>query len=129
MEKKLPTTDEIKEGFVKEMELMFGNSMSNIKEEYANYCFVVSHFLEVPFYVYAYNMSNLLVLSIYQLYLEEKEKFVPKYIKLLSVGSSLSPEEMLSEIGISLNDPSFWDKGIKYLSDKIDELEKLVKAM
>ncbi|MFX0138958.1 MAG: M3 family metallopeptidase, partial [Candidatus Hodarchaeota archaeon] len=128
IEKKLPTTNEIKEGFVKEMELMFGNSMINIKEEYASYCFVVSHFLEVPFYVYAYNMSNLLVISIYQLYLEEREKFVPKYLKLLSIGSSLTPEEMLSDIGINLNDPSFWDKGIKYLSEKINELEKLVKA-
>ena len=127
IEKKLPTTEEFKEAFVKEMELMFGNSMSNIKEDYANYCFVVPHFLQVPFYVYAYNMSNLLVISIYQLYLEQREKFVPKYLKLLSVGSSLSPEEMLSEIGINLNDPSFWEKGIKYLSDKIDELEKLVE--
>jgi len=34
---------------------------------------------------------------------------------------------MLAEIGINLNDPSFWEKGIQYLSDKIDELEKLVE--
>jgi len=106
---------------------MFGNSMTNIKEEYANYIFVVSHFLEAPFYVYAYNMSNLLVISIYQMYLEQKEEFVPKYLKLLSLGSSLSPEEMLAEIGINLNDLTFWEKGIKYLSDKIEELEKLVE--
>ncbi|MFX1410764.1 MAG: M3 family metallopeptidase, partial [Promethearchaeota archaeon] len=125
LENKLPTTEEIKTIFVQEMELMFGNSMTNISDDYANYCFVVSHFLHTPFYVYAYNMSNLLVISMYQLYLEEKEKFVPKYLKLLSIGSSLSPEEMLSEIGINLNDPSFWQKGIKYLTDKIEELEKL----
>jgi len=72
-------------------------------------------------------MANLLVISIYQLYLEQKEEFVPKYLKLLCIGSSLSPEEMLSEIGINLNDPSFWAKGIKFLSDKIDELESLVE--
>ena len=127
LEEKLPTTEEIKDAFVKEMELMFGNSMTNLREEYANYIFVVPHFLNVPFYVYAYNMSNLLVISIYQMYLEQKEEFVPKYLKLLSLGSSLSPEEMLAEIGINLNDPSFWEKGIQYLSDKIDELEKLVE--
>ncbi len=126
LEEKLPTAGEIKETFVKEMELMFGNSISNIKEDYANYCFVVSHFLQVPFYVYAYNMSNLLVISLYQLYLEQKEDFVPKFVNLLSVGSSLSPEEMLFEIGIDLNDSSFWQKGINYLSDKIEELEKLI---
>lgn len=126
LEEKLPTVGEIKAIFVKEMELMFGNSISNINEDYANYCFVVSHFLQVPFYVYAYNMSNLLVISLYQLYLEQKEDFVPKFVNLLSVGSSLSPEEMLSEIGIDLNDSSFWQKGIDYLSNKIEELEKLV---
>ncbi|MFX1593888.1 MAG: M3 family metallopeptidase, partial [Promethearchaeota archaeon] len=48
LEKKLPSTEEIKDAFAKEMELMFGNSMTNIKEEYANYIFVVSHFLQVP---------------------------------------------------------------------------------
>jgi oligoendopeptidase F len=127
LEKKLPSTEEIKDAFVKEMELMFGNSISNIREDYASYCFVVPHFLQVPFYVYAYNMSNLLVISIYQLYLEQKEKFIPKFIKLLSIGSSLTPEEMLSEIGIDLKDPSFWQKGINYLSDKIEELEQLVE--
>jgi oligoendopeptidase F len=127
LEEKLPSTEEIKDTFVKEMELMFGNSVSNIREDYANYCFVVHHFLQVPFYVYAYNMSNLLVISIYQLYLEQKEKFIPKFIKLLSFGGSLTPEEMLSEIGIDLKDTSFWQKGINYLSDKIEELEQLVK--
>ncbi len=127
LEKKLPTTEEIKDAFAKEMELMFRNSMINIKEEYANYIFVVPHFLTTPFYVYAYNMSNLLVISLYQMYLEQKEEFVPKYLKLLSLGSSLSPEEMLAEIGINLNDPTFWEKGLKYLSDKVDELEKLVE--
>ncbi len=128
LEQKLPTTQEYKNAFVKEIELMFGNSIVNINEEYANYCFVIPHFLSVPFYVYAYNMANLLVISIYQLYLEQKEEFVPKYLKLLSIGSSLSPEEMLAEIGINLNDPTFWEKGIKFLSDKIDELEDLVKS-
>ncbi|MFX0007590.1 MAG: M3 family metallopeptidase [Candidatus Hermodarchaeota archaeon] len=127
LEQKLPTTKEYENAFVKEMEMMFGNSIVNINEEYSNYCFVIPHFLQVPFYVYAYNMANLLVISIYQLYLEQKEKFVPKYLKLLSLGSSLSPEEMLAEIGINLSDPSFWEKGIKFLSDKIDELENLVE--
>ena len=128
LEKKLPSTDDIRGVFVEEMELMFRNSMINIKEEYQNYVFIVSHLLQVPFYVYAYNMSNLLVISIYQQYLEQREVFVPKFLKLLSIGRSLTPEEMLSEIGIDLDDSSFWQKGIKYLSDKIDELEELIES-
>lgn len=127
IEKKLPTTEEIKNLFADEMEAMFGNSMTNLREEYAPYCFVVPHFLHTPFYVYAYNMSNLLVISLYQLYLEQKEKFIPKFVKLLSFGSSITPEEMLQILDIDLKDPSFWKKGIAYLEEKQSELEDLVE--
>jgi oligoendopeptidase F len=124
---KLPTSQEIKDTFAEEMQLMFGNSINNIKQDYASYCFVIPHFLNDPFYVYAYNMSNLLVISLYQLYLENESTIVPRYLKLLSMGNSVTPEEMLADIGINLNDPSFWQKGIDYLAKKISELEKLIE--
>lgn len=128
IEKKLPTTKEIKEKFIEEMKAMFGNSISNLKDDYAEYCFVIPHFLSAPFYVYAYNMSNLLVISLYQLYLEQKEEFIPKFIKLLSLGTSLSPEEILKTLNINLNDSSFWQKGIDYLAGKVEELSNLVNT-
>jgi oligoendopeptidase F len=128
IEKKLPTTTEIKQIFIGEMKKMFGKSMTNLEEEYAEYCFVVPHFLNSPFYVYAYNMSNLLVISLYKLYLEQKEEFIPKFIKLISIGTSLSPEEMLATIDIDLNDSSFWQKGIDYLASKVEELNNLVNS-
>ena len=127
IEEKLPKTSEIKDFFVREMEFMFGDSMQNITEDYADYVFVIPHFLNDPFYVYAYNMSNLLVIALYQIYLEKKEEFVPKFIKLLKIGSALSPEDMLRVVDINLGDSSFWEKGIQYLMDKVNELEKLVK--
>ena len=126
MKTKLPTTQDYKDIHVEEMEKMFGNSVSNIKEDYSIYCFVVSHFIHVPFYVYAYNMANLLVIALYQMYLEEKDEFKPKFVKLLSVGTSLTPEQMLAEIGVDLNDPTFWQKGINYLTSQIDKLEELL---
>jgi len=126
MKTKLPSTQDYKEIYVEEMEKMFGNSVSNIKEDYEIYCFVVSHFIQVPFYVYAYNMANLLVIALYQMYLEEKDEFKPKFVKLLSVGTSLTPEQMLAEIGVDLNDPTFWQKGINYLTNQIDKLEELL---
>jgi oligoendopeptidase F len=126
MKEKLPTANEYKDIFVEEMQKMFGNSITNIKEDYASYWSVVSHFIHVPFYVYAYNMSNLLVIALYQMYLEEGEVFVPKLTKLLSVGTSKTPAEMLGEVGIDLDDPNFWSKGINYLSSKVNELEELL---
>jgi len=126
LDKRLPTTKDLKEAFAKEMKLMFGNSITKIDEDYSSYIFTVPHFLNVPFYVYAYNMSNLLVIALYQLYLEQKEEFIPKYMKLLTVGRSLTPDEMLALVGIDLSDPSFWQKGMDYLSNQIDKLEELV---
>ncbi|TFF89947.1 MAG: hypothetical protein EU548_05515 [Promethearchaeota archaeon] len=126
IEKKLPTTKEIKNLYVQEMQSMFGDSITNIEKDYASYCFVIPHFLHDPFYVYAYNMSNLLVISLYQTYLDEKEKFVPKFLKLLSAGCSQTPQEMLSGISIDLKDASFWQKGIQYLKDKVEELENML---
>ena len=55
---------------------MFGNSITGIEDDYSLFYFVVHHFIKVPFYVYAYNMSNLLVIALYQLYLEQKEEFI-----------------------------------------------------
>ncbi len=126
MKTKLPTAQDYKDLYVEEMEKMFGNSVSHIKEDYASYWSVVSHFIHVPFYVYAYNMSNLLVIALYQTYLEQGKKFVPKFINMLSVGTSLTPAEMLAEMDIDLDEPTFWNKGIDYLKNKIDELEDLL---
>ncbi len=126
MKEKLPTANDYKETFVEEMQKMFGNSMTDIKEDYASYWSVVSHFIHVPFYVYAYNLSNLLVIALYQMYLEEGQEFVPKLTKILSVGTSKTPAEMLGEVGIDLDDPNFWNKGINYLSTKVNELEELL---
>ncbi|MEJ2248251.1 MAG: M3 family oligoendopeptidase [Candidatus Lokiarchaeota archaeon] len=127
LSERLATKDDIKSIFIEEMKNMFGNSMQDLEKDYKNYIYIISHFLHAPFYVYAYNMSNLLVIALYQKYLEEGEKFASKYIKLLSIGKSKSPEAMLSEIGIDLNDPSFWERGIEYLSERVKELKDLIE--
>lgn len=126
MKTKLPTAQDYKDIHVEEMERMFGNSVSNIKEDYDSYWSVISHYIHVPFYVYAYNMSNLMVIALYQMYLEQQKEFVPKFIELLSIGTSKTPAEMLAKMNIDLDDATFWKKGIDYLSSKIDELEGLL---
>lgn len=128
IKEKQPTTKDLTTIFAKKMKEMFGTSIEGIEEMYSHFIFVISHFLHTPFYVYAYNMSNLLVIALYQLYLEKGQKwFVPKYKELLAVGSSLTPQEMLDPFGIDLADPSFWKKGLKYLGKQIEIIEKLIK--
>jgi oligoendopeptidase F len=127
MEKQLPTTKDYTEIYTREIQKMFGNSIVDIEKEYTHYCFVVSHFISVPFYVYAYNLSNMMVIAMYQLYIEKgKDYFVGKYKEMLATGSAKTPDEMVAVFGINLEDTTFWQKGTKYLQSKVEELEKLV---
>ncbi len=104
---------------------MFGNSVKITKEykwEWAG----IPHFLDYPFYVYAYNFGNLLVLALYQHYKEEGNSFIPKLKHMLAAGSSESPINITKTIGIDIQSESFWNKSICSIETLINELETLL---
>lgn len=78
------------------------------------------------FYNYPYVYAQLFVYALYQKYLEEGENFVPKFEKILSAGSSISPIEIGKIVGLDLTDPDFWKLGIKQYEHFVKELEKIV---
>ena len=86
----------------------------------------ISHFIHSRFYCYSYVFGELLVLALYQKYLEEGDPFVPKYMELLSKGGSQPPQEMLKPLGINLADPDFWQKGYDFVRGLLQELRVLV---
>ena len=53
------------------------------------------------------------------------DSFKPKYLKILSSGGSEAPEKILSDAGIDIRSPKFWQGGFDVLSRMVDELEKL----
>ena len=61
----------------------------------------------------------------YQQFKAEGESFKPKYLKLLSAGGSEAPEKILSEAGVDIRDPKFWQGGFDVLEKLVSELEKL----
>ncbi len=79
----------------------------------------------MPFYVYAYAFGQLLVLSLYQQYLEEGEAFKLRYLDLLAAGGSDTPIHLLGKAGIDIRSYEFWQGGFDVLSAAVDELEKL----
>jgi len=87
-----------------------------------------SHYFmtDLRFYNYPYIYAQLFVYALYQTYKKEGNKFVPKFKKLLSAGSSLSPEELGKIVGLDITKPDFWQLGIKQYEDFVDELEKLI---
>ncbi|MEN8188673.1 MAG: M3 family oligoendopeptidase [Thermodesulfobacteriota bacterium] len=108
--------------WIKSQKAMFGDSVE-LTDNYSIWWSYIPHFLHSPGYVYAYAFGELLVLSLYNLYLQEKESFVPKYIELLSQGGSKSPYELMTPFGIDLNDPLFWQGGIQVIEEMLKGIE------
>jgi oligoendopeptidase F len=86
----------------------------------------ISHFIHARFYCYSYTCAELLVLSLYQRYLKERENFIPIYREILADGGSRTPAETLAPAGIVLSDPGFWQNGYDLLGDLIQELKGLL---
>jgi len=76
------------------------------------------------FYNYPYVFAQLFVFALYRLYIEQGKSFVPKLKRLLAAGSSKSPRELGSELGLDITDEAFWEKGIEQAKEFIDMLEK-----
>jgi oligoendopeptidase F len=78
------------------------------------------------FYNYPYVYAQLFVYAVYQRYLEEGSLFVPKFKRILSAGSSISPREIGKVVGVDITDPSFWNLGMKQYGGFLRELERIV---
>jgi oligoendopeptidase F len=111
-------TERISELWMNTQRAMFQNSVT-LRDEYSIWWSYISHFLHVPGYVYAYAFGELLVLALYATYQQEGPAFAPKYVEVLRAGGSDWPHEILSKVGVDLNDPNFWKLGLA-------EVEKLV---
>jgi len=104
---------------------LFGDKVRMI-ESYRWGWSYISHFIHSRFYCYSYVFGELLVLALYQKYLEEGEVFVPKYLELLAKGGSEQPQKMLEPLGIDLADPDFWQKGYDFVGGLLAELKGLL---
>lgn len=118
------TAEQIGEMWQRNVQAMFEDSVE-LGEDHMNWWSYVNHFVESPFYVYAYSFGELLVLALYSMYHKEGESFVPRFLELLKTGGSCSPEELLGRVGIDIRDPEFWRGGIKVAEELVAEFEKL----
>ncbi len=78
------------------------------------------------FYNYPYVYAQMFVYALYQKYQEEGEKFVPKFKKILSAGSSISPIQIGKMLDLDVTSPDFWKLGMKQIEHLIKELEKVM---
>jgi oligoendopeptidase F len=66
------------------------------------------------------------VYALYERYLEDNKAFVPKLIKALSAGGSVSPLEIGEILGLNVASPAFWSSGLKVFKRFIGDLEKII---
>ena len=122
------TNEQISQMWLDTQNDMFQGSVT-MRDDYGAWWGYVSHFLATPGYVYAYAFGELLVLSLYNIYKETGDDFVPKYLELLASGDSDYPEKLLAKVGVDLEDPNFWKQGIEAIRVLIDEEEALAKEL
>jgi oligoendopeptidase F len=98
----------------------------NFDDEYKYYWAYISHFLHVPFYVYAYAFGDCLVNALYNVYATRAvPDFEAKYLDMLAAGGRLRYKELLAPFGLDAGDPGFWRRGMKPIEGFIDELERM----
>lgn len=115
------TIDNISDLYINNLKIQFGDSL-RISDDFKWEWLYIPHFFHTPFYCYAYSFGNLLVLSLYQQYMEEGKSFVSKYREILSAGGSEKPETLLRNAGFNITEESFWQQGFDLVKTKIDKL-------
>ena len=83
--------DELADAYMENLQDPVRRFAWSLSDEFRWEWAMVSHFFNVPFYVYAYAFGQLLVLSLYKQYHEEGEAFKPRYMKILSAGGFYCP--------------------------------------
>lgn len=122
MQNKSP--EELHAMYMENLREQFGDSLE-LPEEFQYEWVSIPHIYNTPFYCYAYSFGQLLVLALYRRFQEQGESFKGDYIKMLAYGGSARPEQILSEVGIDMTDPAFWQGGFDVIRDMVDELEAI----
>lgn len=118
-------SEEISKIWMEESQKMFKESV-DLTKNYALWWSYIPHFIHTPFYCYAYAYAQLLVLAFYGLYKrKEKQNFKELYIKMLSLGGSISPKELVAMFGFDIENENFWEIGITEIKQMIDKFMEL----
>jgi oligoendopeptidase F len=118
------TSEELAQKYMQNLRLQFGDAVE-LSDEFAWEWISIPHIYNTPFYCYAYSFGQLLVLALYQQYLDQPETFLPRYLKLLSYGGSADPATILAEADLDITSPAFWQGGFNVLQNRLDRLEQI----
>lgn len=90
------------------------------------YYFVSWSHIRRFFYVYTYAYGQLISRALFENWKKDK-KYAERIEKFLSLGGSMTPEEIFKKVGINVKDSKFFESGLKSIEKDIEKLEKLTK--
>ena len=122
------STERVSELWLESQRDMFQDSVT-MRDDYGIWWSYIGHFLSTPGYVYAYSFGELLVFALYAIYKEQGESFAPKYLEILAAGNSDYPDKILEKVGVDLNDPAFWNKGLDAIEALVKQEEALAREV
>lgn len=122
------SSDDLCDHWWRANEALYGDAVEMFDQYRWGWAYI-PHFIHTPFYCYAYVFGELMVLSLYRMYQEEGAAFVPRYLELLSSGSSAPPEVLLRRVGADISDPAFWQKGLNVLKDMVQKAQSLADQL
>lgn len=118
--------DDISKLFLKNIREYLGDAV-HVDECVGDTWAYINHIFAAPFYVYGYAFGELYVNALFEYYKNNKEDFMKKYIDMLSKGSIDRYDEAAAKFNLNPKKKEFWENGLKYIENEIDELEKLCK--
>ena len=116
--------EEFGEIWHEELQSMFGDAVK-LGDQHKCWWMYVSHFTSVPFYVYAYSFGELLVLSLYEMAKKQGPSFADDYIRVLRLGGSKTPAELMQLLNVDLQSEEFWRGGFAAMDKFLVEFERL----
>lgn len=106
------------------LQAMFGKGLK-LTEQHKFWWIPVLHFYHFNFYVFTYAIGNLITYSLIDQYKKSSRKFVDQYINALKLGGSKKPKEIVSTMGLNIEQKEFWQQGLDYLDQLVVDFKNL----
>ena len=79
----------------------------------------------IHFYNFPYAFGQLFALGLYQRYRQNPDAFLEEYDELLRRTETGDVTQVAASVGIDVSNPDFWRSSLKYLENKLEQLESL----
>jgi oligoendopeptidase F len=86
----------------------------------------IHHYYDSPMYYVNYVFAQMLAMKYYQMYTQNPQQFVPRYLALMKNGFNAPPTTLLKKfLDLNLKDPNFVSDALGVLTPRLKELEDL----